>query len=29
MNWYAVRALYRFEMARFWRTALQLSLIHI
>ncbi|GJD29759.1 Inner membrane transport permease YadH [Methylobacterium adhaesivum] len=23
MNWYAVRALYRFEMARFWRTALQ------
>jgi len=23
MNWYAVRALYRFEMARFWRTSLQ------
>ena len=23
MNWHAVRAIYRFEMARFWRTALQ------
>ncbi|MBY0258062.1 ABC transporter permease [Methylobacterium sp.] len=23
MNWYAVRAIYGFEMARFWRTALQ------
>ncbi|RZK82825.1 MAG: sugar ABC transporter permease, partial [Methylobacterium sp.] len=23
MNWPAIRAIYRFEMSRFWRTAMQ------
>ena len=29
MNYHAIKAIYRFEMARMFRTVVQLSLIHI